>query len=590
MPGDFAAGVTVPPGRNLYERSDFATYRIVLALEEGVIYGISGYSAPQAMTLWVNGDVVFSAGTPSCSIDGMQGSISHLTAFFKAEAGYTEIIIHRSSFLHLQLGSLEPLHLGELSLIISMNNLAYINTSISIGVLLVAVVFFFGIFIYLKDYRYSMWISLFCLMIALRTFARDYVLIANFFPQMGWQSIHRLGMVGTLGFSAFGALYLNTFFSANAKHKGVSRLISAATAIIFIPFTLFYLIAPSTVYTQMPFHILFHFIGMIMPVIALINAMWIMANDPEKRKIEHGLIMVASAFTFVFGLLEVYFVMFTFNPHTNQVLIGALIFIFICAAAVAINYHRTEFTAKETEMRLAAENAALDRIARMKSEFLANISHEIKTPLTIISGNVQQAAELYEKTGREDREIISSLTDAKDEIMRLARLTQNSLWIASMQENQEQMQILDTSRLITGSAELHRHVIEKNGNTFNVKVGGNLPRILGNADQMIQVMANLLSNANTHTKDGIITVDAHAKDGFIAVTVTDSGTGINAEMLPHIFERGATVGGTGIGLSISKEIIKIHGGKIEVSSEYGKGTQAMFRLPVHSKGKGADDV
>jgi signal transduction histidine kinase len=221
---------------------------------------------------------------------------------------------------------------------------------------------------------------------------------------------------------------------------------------------------------------------------------------------------------------------------------------------------------------------------------LANISHEIKTPLTIISGNVQQAARLYGETGEEDSAIISSLVDAKDEILRLARLTENSLWIASMQESREQMQILDTSRLIASSAELHRHVIEKNGNIFSVKVKENLPRILGNADQMIQVMANLLSNANAHTKNGAISVDAHAEGDYITVKISDSGTGISPEMLPRIFERGVTDSGngTGIGLPISKDIIEIHGGKMEISCD--KGTKAVFRVPIHSKGKGADNV
>ena len=238
-----------------------------------------------------------------------------------------------------------------------------------------------------------------------------------------------------------------------------------------------------------------------------------------------------------------------------------------------------------------AENAMLDKMYRMKTELLTNISHEIKTPLTVISGNVQQAARLYTEAGGADNEIHTSLLEAKDETMRLSRLTENSLWLAAMQESREQMRVLDTARLIKSSAELHRYVIEKRGNTLKVNADENLPALFGNADQMTQVMTNLLSNANMHTQSGVIAVNAFADADHITVTVTDNGEGIPPELLPRVFERGETGSGSaGIGLAICRSIIESHGGSITIESEPDKGTAVIFRLPVQGGGEAADDV
>jgi signal transduction histidine kinase len=96
-------------------------------------------------------------------------------------------------------------------------------------------------------------------------------------------------------------------------------------------------------------------------------------------------------------------------------------------------------------------------------------------------------------------------------------------------------------------------------------------------------MGNLLSNANRHTKDGDITVKAESDGGsIINVTVTDNGSGIAAELLPHIFERGVSgTGSSGLGLEICKKIIESHGGVISAESEPDKGTAVGFALPVY---------
>jgi len=169
--------------------------------------------------------------------------------------------------------------------------------------------------------------------------------------------------------------------------------------------------------------------------------------------------------------------------------------------------------------------------------------------------------------------------------MRTARITDNALRLSSMQERTpkggQEMKPLDMAALLSTCAEAYRILLEKRGNRLVVNIADRLPPVSGSADALIQVMVNLLSNANTHTKDGEIIVAAEADKKFIRVSVTDSGSGISPELLPVVFDRQISGGGsTGIGLAICKEIIASHNGKIKIVSEVGKGTTVAFRIPV----------
>ena len=135
--------------------------------------------------------------------------------------------------------------------------------------------------------------------------------------------------------------------------------------------------------------------------------------------------------------------------------------------------------------------------------------------------------------------------------------------------------------------------MEKRNNRLILKVPDNLPLVLGNSDELVQVLVNLFTNAGTYTKSGEITVTAQLTKPkpFILVSVTDTGTGIDSKLLTHIFERGVSGSqGTGFGLAISKEIIESHGGTIEAESEANKGTEVIFTLPVFEERGGGTDV
>ena len=235
----------------------------------------------------------------------------------------------------------------------------------------------------------------------------------------------------------------------------------------------------------------------------------------------------------------------------------------------------------EQQRKLDEQNHVLEKASRAKTEFLANTSHEMRTPLTVISVNIQTVAEILEDMGEavKDGEAAELLQNAQQEIMRLARMVGGTLTLTAMSENTEKRAV-DLSTLLRCSTEMFSLHLQKGGNTLIGEISGGLT-VFGNADLLAQVIANLLQNAAAYTKQGRITLQAAKMGHEILVTVGDTGSGISEALLPHVFERGVSTGSTGFGLYLCRTVVESHGGRIWIESEFGNGTAVTFALPTY---------
>jgi len=244
--------------------------------------------------------------------------------------------------------------------------------------------------------------------------------------------------------------------------------------------------------------------------------------------------------------------------------------------------------AKTREQELIADNDMLDRMNRMKNEFFQNMSHDFKTPLTVISTSVLNAADMLDfKMDKE--EMRESLDNAQREIMRMARMVDGAMKQSSMYDNRQDMKPLDPAPLLREEAIAYRALLERNGNALSLDIPRSLPQIYGNSDMLLLVLSNLFSNANRYTRGGNIAMISRADKDMVIVTVLDDGMGIEPELLPRVFERGVSDSGTGLGLAICKTAIESHNGTITIESEYGKGTAVTFTLPVYKPDEEAFD-
>ncbi|NLB55213.1 MAG: HAMP domain-containing histidine kinase, partial [Lentisphaerae bacterium] len=142
--------------------------------------------------------------------------------------------------------------------------------------------------------------------------------------------------------------------------------------------------------------------------------------------------------------------------------------------------------------------------------------------------------------------------------------------------------------IIHAAIETHYPILNKNHNRLEIRIESGLPAVSADPARISQVIVNLISNAVRFSANGLITVSARREGSNITVCVEDTGTGINPERLPRIFERycqkqksgGGQDTGTGLGLYICKHIVEQHGGAIWIESEEGRGTSVFFTLPV----------
>jgi two-component system OmpR family sensor kinase len=225
-----------------------------------------------------------------------------------------------------------------------------------------------------------------------------------------------------------------------------------------------------------------------------------------------------------------------------------------------------------------------------QQDFVANVSHDLKTPLTSIQGFSQAILDgtaADAEANRRAAEIIHS------EAGRMRRMVDDLLLLARIDAGQVH---LDWHQVALG--ELLASCVarlEPSATEGEIQLGlelprGGLPSMTGDPDRLMQLFSNLLDNALKHTPEGgQVTVTAKGGDGCVQVSVTDTGPGIPAEELPRIFERFYQVDksrtrsdaeGVGLGLAIAQELAQAHGGRISVESEIGMGTRFLVTLPV----------
>ncbi|MBJ93823.1 MAG: hypothetical protein CMP23_05025 [Rickettsiales bacterium] len=228
------------------------------------------------------------------------------------------------------------------------------------------------------------------------------------------------------------------------------------------------------------------------------------------------------------------------------------------------------------------------RLARMKSDFVSNVSHELRTPLTTIRIMAEMlaldAVPDPSKQGEYHRNIVS-------EAERLTRLINNVLDFARIEEGRKKFHfgmgnlgdvVFEVVRIVSDYAE-------KEGFEIKTSVQDDLPATMFDRDAIVQALINLTANAVKYSEDDKrIEVGARSQEHSVVLWVQDHGPGIDAEELPHLFEkffRGGDsltreIGGTGLGLAIVHHIVQVHGGEVSAKSTLGAGSTFEIMLPV----------
>ncbi|HTZ02891.1 MAG TPA: ATP-binding protein [Xanthobacteraceae bacterium] len=243
--------------------------------------------------------------------------------------------------------------------------------------------------------------------------------------------------------------------------------------------------------------------------------------------------------------------------------------------------------AYEQERRRAEALAELDHA---KTAFFSNVSHEFRTPLTLMLGPLEDALRDGDDLPLQRRE---EITVAHRNALRLLRLVNTLLDFSRVEAGRMQPQFENTD-LAAATREMAANfasVCERANLTLQIDCEPNLPGVDVDRQMWEKIVLNLISNAFKFTFAGGIAVRLGARDGRVALTVRDTGVGIPASELPHVFERfhrvegqrGRTYEGSGIGLALVRELVALHGGEVGVESEVGRGTAFTVVIPYRQQ-------
>ena len=251
-------------------------------------------------------------------------------------------------------------------------------------------------------------------------------------------------------------------------------------------------------------------------------------------------------------------------------------------------------TERELRLRIAAAELAREQaedVSRVKDEFLATLSHEIRTPLSAVLGwihilksrepdaiTVKRAIEVIDRNARAQLTLITDMLD-------MARITSGKVRL--------DLGEVDLAAVTMSAIDVVRPAADAKSVRIATNLPHDLPAIRGDADRLLQVVWNLMSNAVKFTPaGGTATVSIRAEGGTVSLSVVDTGEGISSAFLPQVFERFKQAdpsaarrhGGLGLGLALVKELVELHGGIVSVHSEgVGRGSTFQVHLPAPSR-------
>jgi signal transduction histidine kinase/CheY-like chemotaxis protein len=547
----------------------YATYRLVLKLNSGkTIFGIKTTNIRTANRLFANDQVIGRDGvTGMNNLAGQPSNIPYVR-FFTVDSGMVEVIVQVSNYQYSSGGIIGPIYFGSQESILALQEHAVVFDLVSCLCFLIMGIFYAGFYIQRRNNWSPLYLSLFCLAGALYSLTHGEKLLSAWWPGLGYEAFSKIQVCSSILFLLFLAMYMATTYPESGRQRALKLAQGFCVALAIIA-----LIFPVTVYSRLD------------PVLALLGlfttlySIYIM-TDAVLRKFDGSVFALTGAVCLTlnvarstlgsYGIINI-------NPAIPVELFG-----FILSQAFLLS-HRF-YAAYDTTEKLTDKLLSLDRL---KNEFLAKTSYELKTPLNGIINITQTllegAAGGIAPQQAENLNIIMAIGK------RLHKLVNDVLDFSKMRNQDLALQfgVVDIYAAVQVAMEVTRYTIKGRPIELIDRIHPGVYHVQADEDRLKQIMLNLLDNAAKFTESGNIDVNAVIRGEMLEISVSDSGIGIPVEQQEEIFKPFEQVssaltrkGGIGIGLSITRQLVKLHGGRIWVESKPGKGSRFTFTLPL----------
>lgn len=545
------------------------TYRLVVQVNKPGVYSLRAKKIRLSSRIFMNGVDIGGNGRPALSPSGFVASNAPFLGTVRADAGKLEIIVQVASFNYMEGGLVQPPEFGLANDIADRRDDARLADMILVAILLAFCLYYGGMFKQWRREPHLMYFCLFCLSIGLFFSIDNEILALRLLPGLPFPWLQKmLFLLPLISFYMF-AHYVYRYLRErdNVVFKWLRGCSYAYLGLI--------LLGPNRLLVS------FLWLGVLLGLGAF-ALMFYAVFRSRSRGIRDGSYVLLGIFFLLVSWLyaQLRYQLALDNPY--YMIVTPLLLV-LSQALLMSNQLQDSYRRSE---RLAEQ---LLRYDRQKDEFLVKTSHELRTPLNGII-NLSQAL-----LDNQDRPL---QTEHRDNV-RLLHLMGRRL--AGLVHD-----ILDLNRIRHGQMSIHVRPVDLGSSVAFVmetlsimpvnkevrlmnELPPSLPLVLADENRLRQILHNLLENGLKYTDRGTVILTAVRRGDELAVSVTDTGRGIPAESLTGLFqpferlrteEEMESRDGLGLGLSISKELVELQGGRLEVESAVGRGSRFTFTLPI----------
>ena len=555
-PENFKSGTTEPPRTFVSEDEQayrIGTYRAVLKVIPEEAYAINAWSLDYATRIFADGEEILTIGTVSETEQGFVPRMRSYTLPLISRTEYIEIIIQYANFSHHEGGAMREMTFGLAENVNRYAEAPQNSASMLGGALLLVAAFYFMLFLGGRGFP-NLAFAMCCFFLA----TRNQQFVISLMPvDYSWSFVYRFIYINNICTGMSFLLLCYSLYPIQLSKKIAKPAVFGTVAVtLLLTIVSLFLPLPMVARLVAPSYIVF--IPAIVCICLIFSKLFI------KGCVGDRITATGMAILFLSQFLDILLQRMIPEITRNGVGPFGMIAFAICQM-----------------LALGLENASLERLNHMKTEFLQDMSHEMQNPLTVIATGVDFADGEIESSGN-THEIRDALGIVREETLRLGRMVHGMVRLAEMDVDNQNRKRVDFAALLKNSVESFRILLRRQNNTLQMEIAPGLPDVFVEADRYKQIITNLFTNALGHTQNGRITLTATYGRSFITVRVTDTGDGIDAALQPHIFKRGISGrSSTGYGLYLCKTIVEAHGGTIAIEGERGKGTTVLFTVPVY---------
>lgn len=567
LPGSFIKNTS----NIAFPNKGFGTYKLrVKTNSENVYYALKTEFIHSSHKLWVENHLVTYTGKVGESKSAYNPQLLPKVGSFTNENKEFDIILQTANY-DANTPQIDTILLGSEEQIIALKSKRLAFDLFIFGSSLIIGIYNLALYNKRKKDRSTLFFSIFCLILSIRTLFVGERFFISVFPNFPWQIHIKICYLTFLTYIYIFAVYLNEFFPGI-----ISKNILKAYKILTITYCISILIGPIDFYEHLilPYEIIS--ILVLVYILSKLSLQWL-SNGYKSSLITLG--SFAILVTNINDILYEYSIVQT----GSYAALGLFIFILVQSYVMA-----DKFSKAFNEVEALSER--LKSLDKIKDQFLANTSHELRTPLNGVIGITQ--ALLTENADNLNPEQVLNLKLINSSASRLSYLVNDILDFSKLNNNDIKLdkKPVNVRQAVDLVILTCSHAIKGKKITINNNISSELPYIIADENRVQQILYNLIGNAIKFTQYGSITIDAKVVSNYIEISINDTGIGIPKDKLNAIFEPYEQVdfsiakkyGGTGLGLNITKKLIELHSGSIYVESAVGEGSKFSFILPVHN--------